>query len=74
MKEIKRIESPKKTARRDMLAILDRYKLSLKRLCELLGIPYRTAQNWLYGATTPPDYIINLIDITLLYLEEKGEL
>lgn len=35
--------------------------LSLKELADLLGAPYRTIQDWVYGTHTPPPWIAKLV-------------
>ena len=35
--------------------------LSLKELADLLGAPYRTIQDWVYGTRKPPAWIAKLI-------------
>lgn len=35
--------------------------LSLKELSELLGAPYRTIQDWVYGTHKPPAWIAKLV-------------
>ncbi len=34
----------------------------INRIHEELNIPIRTLQNWLYGMTTPPEYVTILIE------------
>lgn len=41
------------------------------RLSDLLGIPYRTLQNWKAGKREAPDYVIKLI---AYYLRSEGYL
>lgn len=37
------------------------FNLSLTTISKELDIPYRTLQNWFYGVSNPPQYVINLI-------------
>jgi len=41
--------------------IIGRYK-STADFARTFGIPYRTAQDWSRGVTTPPKWAINLLD------------
>jgi len=36
-------------------------KLTQKQAAELLGVPFRTYQDWEYGKRTPPDYVMQSI-------------
>lgn len=36
----------------------EKAKLTQKAAAELLGVPFRTYQNWEYGQRTPPDYVL----------------
>lgn len=35
--------------------------LSLRKLAERFGIPYRTMENWSAGVSKPPEYVINMM-------------
>lgn len=57
--------------------IMDMYDLTLKDISTELNIPYRSLQNWKYGASACPVYVIELISIyysnkyLILSLSEK---
>ena len=51
--------------------LLSASNLSMLRLSDLLGIPYRTLQNWKAGKREAPDYVIKLI---AYYLRSEGYL
>lgn len=36
----------------------EKAKLTQKAAAELLGVPFRTYQDWEYGKRTPPDYVM----------------
>ena len=42
--------------------IRERSGLSRGEMCKLLGVPYRTLQNWELGERIPPKYLVELID------------
>lgn len=54
----------KKAIRQTSLeAIMAMYDLTLKDISDELNIPYRSLQNWKYGASACPVYVIELISI-----------
>lgn len=44
-------------------AIMAMYDLTLKDISDELNIPYRSLQNWKYGASACPVYVIELISM-----------
>lgn len=46
--------------------LLDKYKVSMAELNRLYGIPNTTMFQWKKGITTPPEYIVKLLDIALM--------
>lgn len=44
--------------------------LNMTELSELLGIPYRTIQNWENGSRSCPEYVLQLIEFRLSIDEE----
>lgn len=46
--------------------ILDLSHLSLVEFCNIIGVPYRTAQDWKAEKRKCPDYVINLIIYKLI--------
>lgn len=68
----------KKAVRQTTLeVIMDMYDLTLKDISDELNIPYRSLQNWKYGASACPVYVIELISMyysnkyLILSLSEK---
>lgn len=55
-----RQESP-----REIKSIISNSGMSLKELSRILGIPYRTLQNWKDGKRCPADWVVNLIAFRL---------
>lgn len=57
--------------------IMTMYDLTLKDISDELNIPYRSLQNWKYGASACPVYVIELISMyysnkyLILSLNEK---
>ena len=48
--------------------------LTMKKMSDLLEIPYRTIQNWENGVSTPPPYVERLVIRELERIrEEKGD-
>lgn len=41
--------------------LLDRRRMKIKDLADLLGSPYRTTQDWALGNSAPPKWTLNLI-------------
>jgi transcriptional regulator with XRE-family HTH domain len=35
--------------------------LTQKQAAELLGVPFRTYQDWEYGKRTPPKYVLKMV-------------
>lgn len=50
-----------------MNELLKKHNLTMKQVSQELNIPYRTVQNWHLGTATPPDYILNLIDLYYIH-------
>lgn len=38
------------------------HNLTIKQVSDIYEIPYRTLQNWEYGVTNPPKYLLKLMD------------
>ena len=49
--------------------IRERSGLSRGEMCKLLGVPYRTLQNWELGERIPPEYLVELIDFRVRHRE-----
>ena len=47
--------------------------LTRRGLCERLGIPYRTLQEWETGRRTPPGYVIKLLEIYIKEIAKSNE-
>ena len=39
--------------------------MTIKKVSDITGIPYRTLQNWEAGIRTPPDYVSNMVIATI---------
>jgi len=46
--------------------------LTQKKAAELLGVPFRTYQDWEYGKRTPPDYVMQLVIDKLKSLQGRS--
>lgn len=40
----------------------EKYGMTMKKISELVGVPYRTWQNWEAESRKCPDYVYNLIE------------
>lgn len=49
--------------------IREKYKMTMKQAAELVGIPYRTWQNWEDGSRKCPEYVEKLIEFYLKHRE-----
>lgn len=47
--------------------------ISNRELARRCGIPIRTVENWSSGKTTPPEYVLTLIESHLKSLEREEE-
>lgn len=45
----------------EIIDLRQKYGLSRKQLCEMVGIPYRTLQDWELGNMKCPPYVVTLI-------------
>ena len=48
-------------AEKPIRELLDRRRMKIKDLAELIGSPYRTTQDWALGYSSPPKWTLNLI-------------
>ena len=51
--------------------IRQKYGNSIKRICDKLNIPRATWENWEYARTSPPDYVVELIEYRLRKERQK---
>lgn len=47
--------------------------LTMKKMSDLLEIPYRTVQNWENGVSTPPTYVERLVIRELERIQKEKE-
>lgn len=52
--------------------LLTKHHLTMKALSLRFGIPLRTVENWSAGVSTPPDYLIKMIDELVIHTR-KGD-
>lgn len=50
---------------RTIKEICEAYGITQTELSRKYGIPLRTVQDWHGGRRTPPDYVVNMIEILL---------
>ena len=53
-------------------ALAERAGIKPPRLASKFGIPRRTAEQWVKGERTPPDYVLRMIE-TILDYEAKNK-
>lgn len=53
------------TEKENIKTVREKHNLSRKEFTELLGIPYRTVQDWELGNRKCPDYLVQLIKFRL---------
>ena len=60
-----------------LIELKDKSGLSLKRLSDYFGIPYRTLQDWYYGNRKMPEYLLRLMiykmEMEKMLKDNKGD-